>query len=139
MATTESALLDRVREVVAGLGYRETTGFDFARTPAGALDAACVVTCQAEAPVGGWNFSEDARATVTVQVARPTGDQYDRTRRTLWQDARAILSAVVRDGAVTSGEYAVDDTRRVINIEAPRGAAYLVLTLALPVSFEATL
>jgi hypothetical protein len=139
MATTEDAVLDRVRDVVADLGYRETTGFDFAKTPAGALDKAFVASLTTVAPVGGMTFSEEARGLVTVQVARGIDQGYQTARRTLWQDARDIVSAIVRDGAVTSGEYAVDDARRVLNLDAPRGAAYLVLTVALPVSFEATL
>jgi hypothetical protein len=139
MATTEDVLIDRVRYVLSDIGYRETTGFDFVKTPIGALDKAFLITYAADQPIGGLNFSEDARGLMTVQVARSIEQDHQAARRLLWQDARDISSAVVRDGAVTSGEYAVDDQRRVTTIDAPRGAAYLVLTLALPVSFEATL
>lgn len=139
MSYTEDDLVTRVRGVIADLDYRETTGFDFTKAPAGALDKSFWLSYEAEAPIGGMNFTEDARGALTVRVARSTDADYQAARRTLLADARTILRAVVRDGATTTGEYNVEDTRRVLNIEAPRGAGYLVLTLAMPVSYEATL
>jgi hypothetical protein len=53
--------------------------------------------------------------------------------------ARDVIKAVVRDGAQTSGEYAVDDSGRSITIETPPRANFLVARVRIPINFEAVL
>jgi hypothetical protein len=139
MATTEDALVDRVRSVVSGLGYDEAVGFDFARTPTGANAEAFVVTFSGETPRGGTAFSEEATGLIEVALSQPVNNNPQTARRTVLQRLRTVLRAIVQDGAVTSGEYAVDDTGRRMTVEAPRGANFLIGRVRVPVNFEATL
>lgn len=138
MATTEDAIVDAVRDAVSALGYSEAVGFDFTKQPTTALDKAFVVSYKADTPIGGFNYSEEARGLVSVQLARVITGDHQGTRRTCWQDARDIVNAIVRDGA-TSGVYAVDDAGRLSGVESPKNANHLVVTVTVPVNFEAAL
>ncbi len=139
MATTEAALIERVRGVITDLGYREAIGFDFSRLPSGQEDGAFTVRLTSDLPRGGMGFREEAQSTVLVTVARSLKDDYQAARATSYEDARAVLSALVHDGADTSGEYCVEDTGRSVEIVTPPGASYLEARLRLAVNFEATL
>lgn len=134
---TEDTLIDRVRDVCTSAGYTEAVGWDFTRQPTGSITAgAYTVGLSGLASTGGMSFTEEARATIQVAVIRPLDDDYQAARRQALQDGRALLAAIVRDGAVTSGAYAVDDGR-TLTLETPRGANYVLLRLAVPVNFEA--
>lgn len=139
MATTEDAIVDRIRAVCTANGYVEAVGWDFERTPLTAVEARYVVMYDAQVPNGGMNGTEEARGTVDVQVARSLNGDYDATRRTLLQDMRTLLAGIVDDGATASGDYAVEDGGRAMTVEAPRGASYLIGRLRLSLNFEATL
>lgn len=138
MATTEDAVVDAVRDAVTALGYSEAIGFDFSKQPTTALDKAFVVSYKADTPVGGFNYSEEARGLVSVQLARVITGDHQVTRRTCWQDARDIVNAIIRDGA-ESGVYAAEDAGRQSAVDSPKGANHLVVTVTLPVNFEAEL
>lgn len=141
MPFTEDALVDRVRRVCDRAGYAEATGFDFSKVPSQAFERQpwFTVGYVGETPTGGLGLTEEARGVLTVSVARLTGSDHQATRRTLFEDGRTLLSAIVRDGAITSGEYAVEDAGRSTEIDAPAGASYLVGRFRVPVNFEATL
>jgi len=134
--TTEDAIVDRVRDVVTALGFTEAVGFDFTRQPAGAHDKAFTVTFAGLAPIGHIGEHEEARAVVTVTVQRSIDNDYQVARRLCWQNARAILNAIVSDGS-DSGIYAVDDGGQTKAVEQPVGAGYLLARLTVPVNFEA--
>lgn len=136
---TEDELVDRVRDVCIANGYTEAVGADFTRQPTGTItDGAFTVGLSGTAARGGMNFTEEARATIQVAVVRPLDDDYQQARRQALQDGRTLLEDITRDGAVTSGEYAVEDGR-ALTVETPRGANYVLLRLSVPVNFEAQL
>lgn len=135
---TEDALVDRVRAVCVANGYTEAVGVDFTRQPTTAIDGMFTVALTGLATIGGMSFTEEARATVQVAVTRPLNDDYQVARRQALQDGRVLVAAITRDGAVTSGAYAVEDGR-TLTVDSPRGANYVVLRLGVPVNFEASL
>jgi hypothetical protein len=140
MATTEDALVDRVRAVlIETLGFQEAVGRDFSRTAIGATDKRFIVTFAGLPPMGGFAFNEEARGRIVVDVARATNNNSPEATRKLYQDARAVVRAIVRDAAEDSGEYAIEDTDRGVELIAPDGAAYQVVRVTVPVNFEATL
>lgn len=139
MATTEAAVLDRVRDVLTGFDFTEAPGLDFARVPVGAADKAFALRWASLPPRGGMSFREEARGVVTVSVVRLIGEDYEAAQRTLIEDARTIVNAIVRDGDETSGEYTVEDSGRGLDIEAPKGANHLIGRVRVPVNFEAQL
>jgi hypothetical protein len=136
---TEDALLDRVRTVLVAEGFTEAPAQTFDRQPGLAIDAAFAVAYAGTTPKGGTGYTEEARGVVTIQIARLVNNDFAQARRTALQDVRTVLSALVQDGAVTSGEYAVEDAGRAVDIEAPRGASYLLARCRVPVNFETTL
>jgi hypothetical protein len=140
MATTEDVIVDRVRTVLMGtLGFQEAVGRDFSRTPIGATDKRFIVTFAGQPPIGGFAFNEEARGRIVVDIARPTNNNSPEVTRKLYQDARAVVRAIVRDAAEDSGEYAIEDTDRSLELIAPDGSSYQVVRVTLPVNFEATL
>lgn len=139
MATTEDAVLDRIRAVCVAEGFTEAKGLDFARVPATAVDKSFALRYAALTPRGGMNFTEEARGTVLVSWLRLINDDYEAAHRAVLVDSRTVLQAVVRDGAVTSGEYAVEDAGRSLTVEAPRGANHLIAQLRVGINFEAEL
>ncbi len=140
MATTEDAVLDRIRDVLVDeLEFVEAPGGDFTRVPAGAQEGAFTVAYRGDQPIGGLGLFEEGRGTVLVSVMRPIREDFAAARRAALQDGRAVINAIVRDGAQVSGEYAVDDAGRSLEIEHPSGANYVVARVGLPLNFEATL
>lgn len=139
MATTEADVLDRVRAVCVAAGYTEAPGLDFARVPAQAADKSFALRYAALPPVGGMNFTEEARGTVLVSLLRVVSAGHEVAQRAVLIDGRAVLNALVIDGAVTSGEYVVEDAGRSLTIETPRGANHVIGQLRVPVNFEADL
>jgi hypothetical protein len=62
--------------------------------------------------IGGFAFAEDRTDTLQIWVARKRNGDYDAVRRALLRDVHSLTAAIVRDGAVTSGDYDVPDTGR---------------------------
>lgn len=139
MATTEVAVMARVKTVCEGLGYRVVDDLDIVRQPQAAADKVVTVRYSASTPIGGFGFTEEARGAVLVSVLRLVQPTYAAAKDRVWADGRTIYSAVVRDGAVTTGEYAVEDGGQAFEVDAPRGANYLIGRLRVPVNFEAVL
>lgn len=136
---TEDALLDRVRAVCAAEGFTEAVALDFSKQPAGNTDGVFIARYDGQVPIGGLGFNEEARGVITILVQRAVNGDPFAARRAALQDGRALLNAIARDGAVTSGEYAVDDAGRGLEVDQPSGASYLVMRLRASVNFEATL
>jgi hypothetical protein len=140
MATTEDAVVDRVRAVLAStLGFAEVVGRDLSRLTIGATDKRFLVTYVGMPPKGAFAFNEEARGRIVIDLIRPTNNNSPEATRKLYQDARTVLRAIVRDGAEVSGEYAVDDLDRAVDLVPVDGAAYQVARLSVGVNFEATL
>lgn len=137
MATTEDALFDDIADVVVAAGYVRAQGDDFALQPIGAIDGAFTLAFVPNAPIGGMNFSEVGRVIADIGVARSVNEDSHAARKTLLADIRALINAIVIDGAQVSGEYAVEDGGRTAEITAPPGASYLVGRVRLPINFEA--
>lgn len=139
MATTEEALLDRLSGVCVEAGYVQAASGDFRLQPNGQIDGVFTMTLVGSRPIGGFNYSEECRAEVEIAVARPLNDDDFVARKALLADARALVNALVLDGAEDSGEYAVEDGGRTVAIEAPAGASYLVARIRVPINYEADL
>lgn len=140
MATTEDAVLDRIRDVCVAQGYAEAVDGGFARVPEGAaVDGVFVAQLDTDVPRGGMGFHEEARAFITIELARPRQNDYDAARRQALQDGRALLNAIIQDGERTSGEYAIEDVGRAVTILSPKGASVIVVRLRLTINFEAVL
>jgi len=138
MAITEAALLTRLVAVCVAQGYTQAVGRDFALQPDGNINGVFVATLQAGAGVGGMNFTEEGRAVLLLEVARPINDDLDAAELTCMTDVRTLKNAIVRDGAQVSGEYAVEDGFSA-TVEQPSGASYLVSRSRIPLNYEATL
>ena len=57
----------------------------------------------------------------------------------LGEDVHSLTASVVRDGAVSSGDYDVKDGGRGHAIQEDRGLEHVTLRLTLPVGYEAQL
>lgn len=140
MATTEDVIVDRVRTVLLQrLGFTEARGRDFSLTPIGATEKRFVLSYVGGVPIGAFHFQEEARGRLVIELARATNNDSPGATRKLYQDGRDVLHAIIFDAAVTSGEYAVDDTDRALELQAPAGAAYQVARLTIGITFEALL
>lgn len=137
-AVTEVDVIVRAQAVCVGLGFAQAIAGDFSLQPTPNATAIFQVSYRGDTPNGQIGGFEEARGTVVVTVQRLINNAHDATKRQLHTDARAILAGLVRDGA-TDGQYAVDDAGQSQEISQPRGAAYLMLTLRVPVNFEAAL
>jgi len=139
MATTEAALLARITSVCVSAGYTQAVEQTLAQQPLNAIDGAFVLNLFRDTSQGGMNFTEEARVVASVELARLKNDDIPAAQSTLSTDFRTLLSAIVRDGALTSGEYAVEDAGLTAEVLAPEGASYLVLRARIPCNYEATL
>jgi len=139
MATTEDAIVDRARAVLAALEYDEAQGLDLTRLAAGTHDRRFTVGYLGQTPLGQIGLQEEARGALLISLTAATNEDHQPARRALWVGSRAVLAALVEDGAVTSGEYAVEDAGRSVEIVAPPGAAFLECRMRVPINFEAAL
>jgi hypothetical protein len=141
MATTLDAIVDRVSSVAATLGYFEAqTPFSFDQQPTGNLDGCFrVIGSGQNPPKGGFRFSEVRIDRVTIWVARKWAGEPRTAVRTLTRDMHSLTAAIMDDGHITSGEYAVPDDGRVHRISTEPGAEYAVLEMTVPVDYESQL
>lgn len=137
MATTESAVLDRMRDVMVGLGYTEAVWDDFSKTPTGAATQAFAVTFGETTPIGQIGYFEEVHAQVEMRWQRQTNGDMREARGQMLDDYRELIAAIVRDG--TAGNYAVADEARSLGIEFPPGASVARGTARFLVNFEAAL
>jgi hypothetical protein len=137
MATTEAAVLDRIRDVMASLEFTEAPWDDFSKTSAGAADRAFAIKFSTGVPNGQIGYYEEVNGTAEIHWLRLTNDSQVACRAKLLTDVRSILSAVVRDG--TAGGYAVDDGGQRKAITWLPGGMYGRGEIAVPLNFEAAL
>ena len=141
MATTIDVIRDRIASICGGAPFQFTeavTPFDFELQPSGAIDGAFRVTSAQGSVIGGFNYSEERTDHVDVWVARKQAGAAGVCYRQLLLDASSLRAAVVRDGLVNGGDYAVPDDGAEYAIEHESGREYAVLRLTVPVNFEAT-
>ena len=138
---TLDGVVDRVRSLCAGapFAFVEAVGSeDFARQPVGRADGVFRVKARGGVAVGGTSYTEERTDYLDLEVIRSVGGDYPACRRALLRDATSLTAAVVRDGHVTSGAYAVPDEGRASSIVGDRGASFLTLRLTLPANYETT-
>lgn len=142
MATTLDVILGRVRSlcVAAPFSYTEAVSTEsFALDPTLGEAAVCKVTGRTGTPRGGFDFQEECNDFLDLEVSRPVTGDYRVTHSTLHKDARSLTAAIVRDGAVTYGEYVISDAGRTESVIGQGGAAFLTLRLTLPVNYMSSL
>ena len=133
-------LRDRVTSVCVGLGFTTaTTPFSFDLQPSGVIDEVFRIETEALGTIGGFNFTEDRTDLVHIWVARKYAGEPDVVYRRAQQDIGSIRSAVVRDGAVTSGEYAVPDDGWAATVAREAGKEFAILRVSIPCNYESTL
>ncbi len=141
-ATTLDVIIDRVRSlcVEAPFEYIESVRFDsFDLQPAGAFDGAFRVEGVSHQERGWYNYMTERTDLLTVTVQKAINDDHDDVRRYLTRTAHSLTSAIVQDGAVASGLYAVADRGQVRKINIEDTDQYAVLRVTLPINYEAQL
>lgn len=141
---TLDGIVDRVRSLcmAAPFDYVESARLDrFEWDPSQVFGDVSVfrVETVSQPPVGGTSYTEERTDLLTVTVGRAVNADYDECRRVLTRSAHSLTSAIVRDGAQTSGEYTVPDQGATARIEPDPTQAYLALRLTLPVNYMAQL
>lgn len=140
MATTSDVILDRVRSLCIGPPFywtEATSSESFALDAmATAATGAFRATIRGSTVRGGTGYSEERTDSVSVEVQRTIDADYDATRRALHRAANSLTTAIIRDGHETSGDYAVPDAGRVVEVIGTPGAAFLTLRLTVPVLYE---
>ncbi len=141
MSTTLDAIVDRVSSVAAGMGYTEAvTPFSFDQQPVGTIDQCIRILGGGQTPPkGGFRMSEVRIDRVTIWVARKYAGEPRTVTRVLTRDMHSLTAAIMTDGLITSGEYAIPDEGRVHEIRAEPGAEYAVLQMTVPVDYESQL
>lgn len=142
-AFTSDQIVDRVRSVCASYPFEFTEAHewtDFSRQPTTNIDKVFrIPPPSSQSVIGGFDFVEDRTDTMQIWVARKRNGDPDSLRRILLRDVHSLTAAIVRDGAVSSGDYVVPDEGRGHSIQADPGLEYAVLRLTIPVNFEAQL
>jgi hypothetical protein len=140
---TVDVIVDRVRSVCCSSPFAFTEAVswsDFDLQPATNIDAVFrIPPPMSQFVQGGFGYVDDRRDQVQIWVARRCNSNYDAVRRALLKDMHSLTAAVVRDGAVSSGDYDVPDGGRGHAITDDRGKDYVTLRLTLPVQYEAQL
>jgi hypothetical protein len=139
MASTRDVIRDRILSLLADLRLTlAQSPFDFDAMPTGTIDACARVEMASSGTIGGLNFTEDRTDLVTVWIARKQAADPEAAYQQLLADVDAVTSAVVHDGAETSGEYAVLDGA-ALAVSHERGQEYAVARLDLPINYEVEL
>lgn len=139
MATSEAAVIGRAKTVLEDLGFTEAPTLDFSKLPAGAHSGRFTLLFRGDTPQGQIGWQEEMRGALLISLTQSIDEDYDAARTAALTAGRQIVNALARDGAETSGEYAVEDTGRAVEIVSAPGAAFLECRLRVPVNFEVTL
>ena len=142
-AMTADVIVDRVRSICVGSPFAFTEAQSWAswdQQPAQNDDKVFRIVPPASQFVqGGFAFLDDRRDSMQIWVARRTAADYDAVRRALLKDMHSLTSAIVRDGAVSSGDYDIPDGGRGHAILEDPGREFATLRLTLPINYESQL
>lgn len=140
---TADVIVDRVRTICCSspFGFVESQSWaSFDLQPDSNIDGVFRVPPPSSQFVeGGFGFAEDRRDSMQIWVARKRNGDYDAVRRALLKDVHSLTAAVVRDGAISSGDYDIPDGGRGHAIAEDAGKDYVGLRLSLPINYEAQL
>jgi len=140
-ALTADVIVDRVRSIVTShpFNFAEAESWaSFDLQPDTNIDGVVRIPPMVSQFVsGGFDFTEDRTDSMQIWVARTRNGDYDQVRRLLARDVHSLTSAIMRDGAITSGDYDVRDGGRGHAIAEDRGQVYVALRLTLPINFDA--
>lgn len=139
MSTTAADIRDRVTSICCSdpFGFvLAVNPFDFSQQPTGQIDQVFRITSESDEVIGGFNYTEDRTDRVDIWVARKQQNAPSVAYDLLLQDADALRSAVIRDGATGGGDYAVPNGAG-FSITHEDGQEFAVLRLTLPVNYEA--
>jgi hypothetical protein len=142
MPTTRMALLARVTSLCCAAPFaltRATVPFDFKQQPTGGIDRCVRIEDEHRSVIGGFNFSEDRTALFHIWIARKYLADPHATYAALQTDVTSLTSAIVRDGAVGGGDYAVLDDGMGVSFQHDTGQEYALARLSLPINFESVL
>jgi hypothetical protein len=140
---TADVIIDRVRSLCCSSPYAFTEAVSWASfdlQPDVNVDRVFrIPPTSSQGVTGAFAFMEDRTDSLHIWVARKRNGDYDAVRRALVKDVHSLTASVVRDGAVSSGDYDVKDGGRGHAIQEDRGLEYVTLRLTLPVGYEAQL
>jgi hypothetical protein len=140
---TMDVIVDRVRSICCSSPFAFTEAVswaDFDLQPEANIDRVFrIPPPSSQFVTGGFAFAEDRTDSLQIWVARTRNGDYNAVRRALLQDVHSLTASVVRDGAVSSGDYDVRDGGRGHAIAEDRGLEFVTLRLTLPINYEAQL
>lgn len=140
---TADVIVDRVRSICVShpFNFTESESWNtFDLQPDSNIDGVFRIPPPSSQFVqGGFAYLDDRRDQMQVWVARKRNSDYDGVRRALLRDVHSLTAAIVRDGAVSSGDYDIPDGGRGHAITEDRGQEFVVLRLTLPIQYEAQL
>jgi hypothetical protein len=139
---TGDVIVDRIRSlcIAAPFGLVESPGWDsFDRMPTTTIDGAFRVVSASQGVRGKTGYVEERNDSVQVWVARKHNGDFDDVRRTMLGSVHSLTAAIVRDGAITSGEYVVLDEGRGHAIVSDPSKEYVQLRLTVSVNYESQL
>ena len=136
---TSVELRDRVSSVCVTLGYAPAhTPFSFDLQPTGDIHEVFRIEAEALGVIGGFNFTEERTDRLTIWIARKHAAAPSTAYQALITDTTSIRAAVIRDGAVTSGEYSVPDDGWAFDVQRADGQEFATARLALACNYETT-
>lgn len=115
------------------------TPFSFDLQPTGEVDQVFRLELDGMSNIGGFNLTEERTDRVQLWLARKHAGDSEAVYRKLLDDSEALRAAVIRDGAITSGEYTVPDDGAGMSIQREPGKEFAVLRLTMPVNYEVEL
>lgn len=142
-ALTADAVVDRVRSICVGSPFEFIEANSWSAwdlQPSTSDDRVFrIMPPSSQNVLGGFAFAEDRTDSMQIWVARRTAADYTAVRRALLRDMHSLTAAIVRDGAIASGDYNVPDAGRGHAIQEERGLEFTSLRLTLPINYEAQL
>ena len=138
-AVTGTEIRDRIASLCAAQPFafvQAVTPFSFDLQPAGEIDQVFRIETEGGPILGGFNFREDRTDLMHIWIARKYDGAPDDAYQRLVTDATSIRAAVIRDGAVQSGEYVVPPDGAALSVQRDPGRAFAVLRLTVPVNYE---
>jgi hypothetical protein len=139
MATSIAAIRERVQGLLEAPPFqftRSVVPFDFSQVPTGVIDGAYRLETESQDVAAGMHYAETRVDRLRLSLAKKLTADADATYQDLLALFDDVASAVIRDGAQVSGEYAVLDAGRGSRVGHTKGQEFAVGVLTLPVNYE---